>query len=239
MAPAARLRPPQSRGFTPPGTVTADRVSGLKIGYRKGNKLAGLYDRGDWLVRFDTLGPALEAGLPATVVVDRPVIQQILVKHGFPEGTVRIKSRIESFDDQGDGRGVVATLSDGTKAHADVLVGADGIWSQVRKNLHGLGEGAGGFAASGAAGGALDEAEARVLARDTVRIADKADRRFSGFTCYAALANHKASNIEEVSYQILLGSNKYFVSTDGGGDRQVPVRLVTTATATEAPPWRL
>jgi zeaxanthin epoxidase len=54
------------------GTVTADRVSGLKIGYKKGNKLAGLYDAGDWLVRFDTLGPALEAGLPATVVVDRP-----------------------------------------------------------------------------------------------------------------------------------------------------------------------
>lgn len=54
------------------GTVTADRVSGLKIGYRKGNKLAGLYDAGDWLVRFDTVGPALEAGLPATVVVDRP-----------------------------------------------------------------------------------------------------------------------------------------------------------------------
>lgn len=54
------------------GTVTADRVSGLKIGYRKGNKLAGLYDAGDWLVRFDTIGPALEAGLPATVVVDRP-----------------------------------------------------------------------------------------------------------------------------------------------------------------------
>merc|ERR1711933_478996 len=63
------------------GTVTADRVSGLKIGYRKGNKLAGLYDAGDWLVRFDTIGPAIEAGLPATVVVDRPVIQQIMVKH--------------------------------------------------------------------------------------------------------------------------------------------------------------
>ena len=39
---------------------------------------------------------------------------------------------------------------------------------EVRKELHGLGEGAGGFAASGAAGGALDEAEARRLARDTV-----------------------------------------------------------------------
>lgn len=202
------------------GTCTADRVSGLKIGYRKGNKLAGLYDAGDWLVRFDTIGPALEAGLPATVVVDRPVIQQILVKHGFPEGTVRIKSRIQSYEDLGEGRGVCATLEDGTKAYADVLVGADGIWSQVRKNLHGLDDGAGGFAASGAAGGALDDAEARKLARDTVKIAAKADRRFSGFTCYAALAPHRASNIENVSYQILLGEKKYFVSTDGGGERQ-------------------
>ena len=202
------------------GTVTADRVSGLKIGYRKGNKLAGLYDRGDWLVRFDTVGPALEAGLPATVVVDRPVIQQILVKHGFPEGTVRIKSRIETFESLGKGKGVRATLSDGTQAYADVLVGADGVWSQIRKNLHGLGEGAGGFAASGAAGGALDDAEARKLARDTVRIAAQADRRYSGFTCYAALAPHRASNIEDVSYQILLGEKKYFVSTDGGGERQ-------------------
>ena len=202
------------------GTCTADRVSGLKIGYRKGNKLAGLYDAGDWLVRFDTVGPALEAGLPATVVVVRPVIQQILVKYGFPEGTVRIKSRIEQFEDLGKGRGVSVTLEDGTKAYADVLVGADGIWSQVRKGLHGLDDGAGGFAASGAAGGALDDAEARKLARDTVQIAAKADRRFSGFTCYAALAPHRASNIENVSYQILLGEKKYFVSTDGGGERQ-------------------
>jgi len=202
------------------GTCTADRVSGLKIGYRKGNKLAGLYDAGDWLVRFDTVGPALEAGLPATVVVDRPVIQQILVKYGFPEGTVRIKSRIETFEDLKKGRGVAVTLEDGTKAYADVLVGADGIWSQVRKNLHGLEAGAGGFAASGAAGGALDDKEARKLAKDTVKIAESADRRFSGFTCYAALAPHRASNIENVSYQILLGEKKYFVSTDGGGERQ-------------------
>jgi len=53
-----------------------------------------------------------------------------------------------------------------------------------------------------------------------VRIAAQADRRFSGFTCYAALAPHRASNIEDVSYQILLGEKKYFVSTDGGGERQ-------------------
>jgi zeaxanthin epoxidase len=202
------------------GTVTADRVSGLKIGYRKGNKLAGLYDAGDWLVRFDTVGPAIEAGLPATVVVDRPVIQQIFLKHGLPEGTVRIASRVQSFEDLGKGRGICGTLSDGTKVYADVLVGADGVWSQIRKCLHDLGDGAGGFAASGAAGGAIDDAEARKLAKDTIKIAAEASRRFSGFTCYAALAPHRASNIEDVSYQILLGEKKYFVSTDGGGERQ-------------------
>ena len=200
------------------GTVTADRVSGLKIGYKRGNKLAGLYDKGDWLVRFDTLGPALEAGLPATVVVDRPVIQQIFVKHGFPEETVRIASRVVDYGDEGGC--VKAVLEDGTVAYGDVLVGADGVWSSVRKIMHGLGAGATADAASGAAGGALDDAEARAMARETVRVADQAQRRFSGFTCYAALADIRASNIEEVSYQILLGDKKYFVSTDGGGERQ-------------------
>lgn len=49
-------------------------------------------------------------------------------------------------------------------------------------------QGAGGFAASGAAGGAIDNAEERQVARDTVAVAAQAGRRYSGFTCYAALA---------------------------------------------------
>jgi zeaxanthin epoxidase len=86
--------------------------------------------------------------------------------------------------------------------------------------MHSLNEGADGFAASGAAGGALNDAEARRMAKDSVLMAQGANRRYSGFTCYAALTEHRASNIEEVSYQILLGKDKYFVSTDGGGERQ-------------------
>lgn len=204
------------------GTVTADRVSGLKIGYQKGvfMGLGEQYNKGDWLVRFDTLQPALQAGLPATVVVDRPVIQQILLNHGIPEGTVRIKSRIASYEELGEGKGVKIILEDGSIAYADVLVGADGIWSSTRRIMHGLDKGADGFAASGAAGGALNEAEARRMAKDSVLMANNANRRYSGFTCYAALTEHRASNIEDVSYQILLGKDKYFVSTDGGGERQ-------------------
>lgn len=217
-----RINPTIYQEIVKAGTVTADRISGLKIGYKKGVFL-GLgkqYEKGDWLVRFDTLQPALQAGLPPTVVVDRPVIQQILLNHGVPDGTVRIKSRIKTYEELGPGKGIKITLEDGTVAYADVLVGADGIWSSVRKIMHELDSGADGFAASGAAGGALDEAEARRMAKDSVLMATNANRRFSGFTCYAALTEHRASNIEDVSYQILLGKDKYFVSTDGGGERQ-------------------
>jgi zeaxanthin epoxidase len=217
-----RINPTVYEEIIKAGTVTADRISGLKIGYDKGVFL-GLgkqYQKGDWLVRFDTLKPALEAGLPPTVVVDRPVIQQILLQHGIPQGTVRIKSRIANYEELGPGQGVKVTLEDGTIAYADVLVGADGIWSSTRRIMHALNQGADGFAASGAAGGALNEAEARRMAKDSVLMATNANRRYSGFTCYAALTEHRASNIEDVSYQILLGKDKYFVSTDGGGERQ-------------------
>jgi zeaxanthin epoxidase len=103
-----RINPKIYEEIVKAGTVTADRVSGLKIGYKKGVFL-GLgqqYEKGDWLVRFDTLQPALQAGLPPTVVVDRPVIQQILLNHGIPEGTVRIKSRIATYEELGPGEGV-------------------------------------------------------------------------------------------------------------------------------------
>lgn len=216
------INPKVYQEITKAGTITADRVSGLKIGYKKGVFL-GLgqqYEKGDWLVRFDTLMPALESGLPPTRVVDRPVIQQILLQHGLPDNTVRIKSRIASYEELGPGQGIRIQLEDGTIAYADVLIGADGIWSSVRRIMHELSFGADGFAASGAAGGALNEQEARRMAKDSVLMAGNANRRYSGFTCYAALTEHRASNIEEVSYQILLGKDKYFVSTDGGGERQ-------------------
>ena len=40
---------------------------------------------------------------------------------------------------------------------------------------------------------------------------------------------HKASNIEDVSYQILLGKDKYFVTTDGGREREQWFDLIREA----------
>ena len=106
-----RINPKIFREIEKAGTITADRVSGLKIGYRKGVflGLGNQYEKGDWLVKFDTLQPALDAGLAPTRVVDRPVIQQILLNHGIPDGTVRIKSRIKNYEELGEGKGLKAS----------------------------------------------------------------------------------------------------------------------------------
>src|ERR1700690_2553805 len=51
------------------------------------------------------------------------------------EDAVRLGSRVEHVDQ--DGRGVTLTLGDGTTAQGDILVGADGIHSNVRAQLFG------------------------------------------------------------------------------------------------------
>lgn len=68
-----------------------------------------------------------------------------------------------------------------------------------------------------------------------MQVAKKARRRYSGFTCYAALCEHRASNVDEVSYQILLGKDKYFVSTDAGGERQQWFALIRDAPGGQDP----
>ena len=44
---------------------------------------------------------------------------------------------------------------------------------------------------------------------------------YSGFTVYTATCNYQPADVEEVGYQVFLGYNKYFVSSDvGGGQAQ-------------------
>ena len=50
------------------------------------------------------------------------MIQQIFLKHGIPEGAVKIKSRIVNYENMPSG-GVKATLDDGTEVFGDALVG--------------------------------------------------------------------------------------------------------------------
>ncbi|MFE6891398.1 FAD-dependent oxidoreductase [Streptomyces sp. NPDC057694] len=70
-------------------------------------------------------------GLPATVGMQRPRLQQILIDAVRASGaTVRLGIRPEAFHQDGDG--VTVRFSDGTEGRYDLVVGADGMGSATR-----------------------------------------------------------------------------------------------------------
>ncbi|KAG8082217.1 hypothetical protein GUJ93_ZPchr0014g47203 [Zizania palustris] len=105
------------------GCVTGDRINGLVDGVS-----------GSWYIKFDTFTPAAERGLPVTRVISRMTLQQILAR-AVGDDAILNDSHVVDFID--DGNKVTAILEDGRKFEGDLLVGADGIWSKVRKVLFG------------------------------------------------------------------------------------------------------
>ncbi|KAE7999617.1 hypothetical protein FH972_004025 [Carpinus fangiana] len=115
----------------------ADEV--MKAGCITGDRINGLVDgvSGTWYVKFDTFTPAAERGLPVTRVISRLTLQQILAR-AVGEDIIINESNVVEFEDNGDK--VTVMLENGQSFAGDLLVGADGIWSKVRKNLFGPNE---------------------------------------------------------------------------------------------------
>ncbi|KAK8587031.1 hypothetical protein V6N13_086039 [Hibiscus sabdariffa] len=105
------------------GCITGDRINGLVDGVS-----------GSWYIKFDTFTPAAERGLPVTRVISRMTLQQILAQ-AVGEDIIFNESNVVDFEDDGDK--VTVVLENGERYDGDLLVGADGIWSKVRKNLFG------------------------------------------------------------------------------------------------------
>lgn len=105
------------------GCITGDRINGLVDGVS-----------GSWYVKFDTFTPAVDRGLPVTRVISRMTLQQILAR-GLGEDFIMNESNVVDFED--DGNKVTVILENGKRYEGDLLVGADGIRSKVRKNLFG------------------------------------------------------------------------------------------------------
>nr|CCI79384.1 zeaxanthin epoxidase [Chromochloris zofingiensis]CCI79385.1 zeaxanthin epoxidase [Chromochloris zofingiensis] len=123
---------------------TADEV--LAAGCITGDRINGLCDgvTGDWYIKFDTFHPAVDRGLPVTRVISRMRLQEILIdavaRLGGPD-VIRNGCRVLGYSERPDPvtgvQQVVVDLEDGSSTSGDVLVGADGIWSKIRKNLVG------------------------------------------------------------------------------------------------------
>jgi 2-polyprenyl-6-methoxyphenol hydroxylase-like FAD-dependent oxidoreductase len=74
-----------------------------------------------------------EVGAP-TVGVLRPELHRVLVG-GLEQGVLELGRECVGFEQNGDG--VVARFADGSEERGDVLVGADGLRSEIRRGLFG------------------------------------------------------------------------------------------------------
>ncbi|XP_031274746.1 zeaxanthin epoxidase, chloroplastic-like [Pistacia vera] len=105
------------------GCVTGDRINGVADGIS-----------GQWFTKFDLLTPALKRSLPITRTICRMELQDILV-NSVGYDILSNKSKVVNFVEDSDK--VTVILEDGRQYDGDILVGADGIWSEVRMKLFG------------------------------------------------------------------------------------------------------
>jgi len=92
--------------------------------------------------------------------------------------------------------GVEVHLADGTKEHADLLIGADGIWSSVRAQMYGE--------------------EVKKSSPDKMK---RQGCTYSGYTVFAGETVLETPDYYEAGYKVYIGPKRYFVTSDVGNGR--------------------
>ncbi|CAM9835035.1 unnamed protein product, partial [Chrysoparadoxa australica] len=158
-------------------TFTGVRTNGIKDGLRT-----------EWYSQFDAITNIAEWNeLPYTGVIDRPDLQQVLLNKLGP-GVVENSENVVGYDKHEDG--VTVKLEGGKEVHADVLIGADGIWSTVRAQMW--------------------EEPCR---------GEECGATYSGYTVFAGETIYEPSDYWEVGYKVYIGPGQYFVTSDIGRGR--------------------
>jgi 2-polyprenyl-6-methoxyphenol hydroxylase-like FAD-dependent oxidoreductase len=120
-------------------TITGPTLRAYKrLGLIDDIRTQGAITSGSRIFRFDGLHlrdldePALEEGLPATGGIMRPVLHRIMQARVKSCNTnVRLGLSVSAADSDDDG--VDVTFTDGSTGRYDLVVGADGIYSGIRK----------------------------------------------------------------------------------------------------------
>jgi len=142
---------------------------------------------GKWMFKFEAITELpVERNLPFSICVDRCDLQGVLLEEIGSNDTVLLGSNIVRYrnNNSEDGGGITAILEDGRELQADVLIGADGIWSQVRAQMFG-------------------EPPGRKGASSTAN--------FTGFKLYSGLPIFKPYYYADVGYSAFIGPDHYFV----------------------------
>lgn len=190
-------------------TFTGTRTCGIKDGLRADGSFRMTDDSldylwnpnapADWFVKFPLKECADLFGLPYTGVIDRPDLQEILIEEckALKEDFIVNGNPVVAYENRGKGKGVSVTLADGNMADADVLVGADGIWSAVRNQMY-------------------NEGGVKSTSKDKKR---RQGCKYSGYTVFAGETIIKTADYYETGYKVYIGPQRYFVTSDVGGGR--------------------
>ena len=154
-----------------------------------GNLTNGIKDgiRDEWYAKFDLASPARDRDMPYTGVIERPDLQEILLGN-LDEHVVQNGVGVHSYTTGAVGSRITGPvdvkLEDDNIVAGDVLVGADGIWSQVRAAM-----------------------------RDEPARGDGSGVAYSGYTVFAGELAYDSPDNGEVGYKVYIGPNQYFVIT--------------------------
>jgi zeaxanthin epoxidase len=124
-------------------------------------------------------------------VIDRPDLQEILI-----DECKKIKP-VTGYESHGRGRGVTVQLSSGESSSADVLVGSDGIWSQIRAQMY-------------------QEGYTKQSSPDKKM---RQGCPYSGYTVFAGETVLKTNDYYDTGYKVYIGPKRYFVTSDVGDGR--------------------
>merc|ERR1719407_476160 len=140
-----------------------------------GNLTNGIKDgiRDEWYAKFDLASPAAARSMPYTGVIERPDLQEILLG-GLTDGVVANGVGVAGYEKTAAG-GVNVAMEDGRVIEAHVLVGADGIWSNVRAAM-----------------------------RDEPARGEGSGVSYSGYTVFAGELNYASPDNGEVGYKVYI-----------------------------------
>jgi len=189
-------------------TFTATRRCGIKDGFRSDGsfRMSEVVDvsypfdasvPADWFVSFPLQACADLFQLPYTGVINRPDLQDILLDECRRLKPDFIQNGQPVVGYTNHDAGVTVRLNDGTTEEADVLVGADGIWSAVRAQMY-------------------EEGAVKQTAPDGL---SKQGCPYSGYTVFAGETVLKLNDYYDCGYKVYVGPKRYFVTSDVGDGR--------------------